>query len=281
MRSHLHTQSSISDLLSGTAALLFGSWQVVLISTLCFALCAAVLKTLPDRRMQQREDTLALSLNLRWDELRSRVEDDMQQLLVASPEEIVREMESLTLFPAVDASPHISLVYFLNIVPYILVMVAIVLSMFFISTSYYFLFFSPVASTPLRALSRLPVFIARLLTLSLLVMASSLVWVPFIGVGLAAYMLPRLSLSPAYLATGNKHSLSALKESWILTRGRWLRMIVRLIVLILVGLVFLWMCSIPVSIAALFLPRLAALLWLAVLALLSAYIAAGMTVLAR
>ncbi|MEQ1848999.1 MAG: hypothetical protein ABL890_00195 [Candidatus Peribacteraceae bacterium] len=281
MRSSTHSSPSLSDLFSQIGALLLRSWSAVLLSALCFALFSAVLSTVPDRWMQAREDKLAASMNLRWDELRARVEADMQELLAVPTEVIVKEMQSMSMFPAPDASSHISLVYFMNVGPYIFVGILIGLSILFLSVSYYFLLFASSTPSSLHALRRMPVFIVRFLTLTLMQMAASLIWVPFVGIGLAAYMLPRFAFAPARLAIGKVHSFTAMKESWMLTRGRWLRILVRLILLCLVGFMLLWLCSIPVSAAVLFQPKLGALLWMISLTLFTAYMAAGMTVLAR
>lgn len=272
---------SIPDFLRLTVRLCFSEWKVLLVSSFSFALIAGVAGTFPEQAMQQQEDELAQSMGISWEALRENVQKDLESLAIGPAESIIAEMEALPLWAPASASEHISLVYFLNVGPYVLMMTGILLLTLFLSSAYYFTFFGIPGTLPVQALLRLPVTAVSFLTLLVLVIIFSGLWIPFAGILIALYTLPRLARSPAIIVHDRVNAFTAVRRSFGGTRKQWAHMTVRLLALGLLAIPILWALSIPVSIAALFVPKLGSLLWATALALLTAYMAAGMTILAR
>lgn len=276
-----HSFLPLSYFFGAVWTFVFARFRTVLVACLVFSLLGGVLSTIPERGIDRREDQLSSALGITWQKLREDVQQDLQILSTLSTEELIVKMESLPLFADASASEHIGLVYAVNVIPYVLVIIGIFLLLALVAGTYFLLLFSAPNQTAYGAASRLPLAVIEMLVLWFWVSIRSLVWLPLVGPFVALYTLPRLSLSPALLLSEKRGALAAAKESWKRTKKQWIPAALRLFLLLLFCIPLLWILAVPVSVASLFSLKLASLLWMAVLIFLTAYLAAGLTVLTR
>jgi len=271
---------SVSILIRSTFSLLALQARPVVIGLVCFAVLGSVIFTIPERKIERIEDTLSTELGITWQKLRQNVEADYRTLSALTPEQLAYEIDHLQVGASAKDSKHISLIYTINIVPYLLLMVLIMSVLLSIVITYVLLLFTGPRSG-YEAAVLLPFAFGRMVLLSLWVSIRSLTWIPFFGLLLGLYTIPRLILSPVFLLRGNVSAFTATRESWAKTKGMWLPVLFRLLLLCLLCLVLLWLLTIPVGIAALFSLKLASLLWMMVLFFLASVFAAGVTVMTR
>jgi hypothetical protein len=254
--------------------------RAVLLASFCFALLAGIVATFAQTKLDTAEDELASALGIEWQELRSRVQGDLQTLSLLSTEELMMKVETTPAQADPKTAEHIGIVYVMRAGPALTLLFVGLLIVFYVGRTYFFLLFTA-ERTPYTAAGALPSAVFGMAALGLWVGVRSFAWLPMIGPFVALYMFPRLSLAAVYYARGGIGIFTAARQSWARTRGLWFPVTLRLALLLLICLLTWWILLTFVSIVALFSVKLAALLGLFCFFLLTAFFTAGLTVLAR
>lgn len=273
-----HAVPSSALFLRSTFALFLSHLKTVLIASAVFALLGGVFSTFVQAGLEQVEDAIAIDLGIDWQELRVRVQEDLRILSELEPDALIALVERASPSDP-SASEHIGIVYALRAGHILFLLLCGLLIVFFVARSFFFLLFTA-ERTGFDAAKRLPFIILGMAVLGLWIAIRSFTWIPVIGPVVGLYTLPRLSLASVYYARGGG-ILQSARHSWQGTRGLWLPVTLRLLLLLLVCLLSWWVLMTFISIAALFSLKLASLLGLFGFFLLTAFFVSGLTVLAR
>jgi hypothetical protein len=275
-----HSVSSSAVFLRQTLSIYFSSMRTVAVASLCFALLAAIVTTVAESRLDIAEDTMATELGIEWQELRTRVQSDLIVLSELTTEQLLREVEATPAGQSMTQAKHIGIVYAVRAGPALLLLLSGLLIIFFIGRTFFFLLFTA-ERTGYAAAGKLPLAVFGFAALGLWVTLRSLSWLPMVGPFVGAYTIPRLSLSSVYYARGGVGILQSASLSWARTKGLWLPVTLRLLLMFCLCLLAWWILLSFVGILALFSLKLASLLGLFGFFLLTAFFVAGLTVLAR
>lgn len=111
-------------------------------------------------------------------------------------------------------------------------------------------------------LLHMPFVIIPLIGLLFMIFIRSLIWVPVLGLPLALYFLPRLSLAPMILLSGEGGVFQSIALSMKRTRGLWLSILLRFLYGLLVFCVIGWFVMLVAGSVMLFSVKLGFICWL-------------------
>lgn len=251
----------------------------VLISILSFSMLCAVAVAFVERKIDAIEESLSKASGLTREELQVEINDQVIKLssmdpvvLLSSPEFSYQASE----IPETEKveKDQVGILYVSKAGVLILGLFAFNMIVAFVALIFFLLLFSTGSSTAYEAAAKLPGHLWSSFWLFFWMLFRSFLWIPFFGIPVAFYMLPRLSLAPVILLTRDIGVMGSTKESMRRTKGRWLQLLLTWVGVLLVALLLLWFFLVIVSILALFSAKVALFLWICTLIAIIAYIAA-------
>jgi hypothetical protein len=150
----------------------------------------------------------------------------------------------------------------------------------FIASLFYLILFVSGDAGASDALTALPLRVFPMIGVYLWMLIRSFLWIPIVGVPLSFYFAPRLSLAPVILASGEASVRRSVALSMKRTKGMWLQIVFRFLMVSFVAFVLGWLLLTAVGVMSLFSIKIAYILWLLLLQLLLAYFTASLVVLA-
>ncbi len=127
-------------------------------------------------------------------------------------------------------------------------------------------------------LLHMPFVIVPLLGLVFMIFIRSLIWVPVLGLPLALYFLPRLSIAPMILLSGEGGVFQSIALSMKRTRGLWFPILLRLLYGLLVFFVIGWFVMLIAGSVMLFSVKFGFICWLCGFVFMIAFAMAYLTV---
>lgn len=275
------SRSPLTASFIAAAGMLKARRLAVFIAIICFAMIMAVASATAERRTADVETQLAEVLSMSTSDLRTEVEQQIQALgnlpfaeFVATIENRYGDWTIGAEVPALDAE-NVGITYALRVTPMIMGVLVFHLFVLFVAVTFFLLLFTAGPENSYETLHRLPMAVFRMIGLSVWLLVRSWIWLPFIGPFVAAYRIPRLVLAPVILARGTTGVFQSLRESLRQTKGKWARMVVRMIAVAVAALAFLWPLIMMSAIAGLFSLKIGFFLWLASVILIVAIIVAA------
>ena len=281
---HASPRAPIADLFLGISSLLTRKRIPLAIATLSFAMLLAVGSAAVQFKVLHIENGIMSEFSLDRDELRTTVDTD----LMAISEMDVSEFMEMSGFrfgsEAVQEQPSgehkVGLTYLRRVSPYVFMQMLFNIVVMFCAGVFFLLLFSGGSQSAYETARRLPGYIFPMCGLVIWMLVRSLIWIPLVGPAIALYMLPRLSLAPVYLASGEAGVFESLHLSMRRTSGHWVSMFLRLVLIGIVAVLILWPMLVLVVGASLLSAKLGYILFLLAIIFILAFQCAGLTVLA-
>ncbi len=169
--------------------------------------------------------------------------------------------------------------FMLRVAPFIALQVLFNITVMFCAGVFFLLLFTRGSESAYQTAQRLPANILRMCGLMIWMLVRSLIWIPFIGPVLGIYMVPRLSLAPVFLASGEAGVFQSLHLSMRRTSGHWFTVFLRLVLILIVGCIILWPMLVLAVGVSLLSAKLGFMLLLLALMFMIAFLCASLTVL--
>lgn len=285
-RNALRSQTTIPQLFLGAADLVRVRWQPVTIGIVSFAMILAVGSAFAERRTSEIEEKLAVGLSMEVQDVRDHVELQVQELGMLPFPEFMKTMEERYGQSVIGSEvplltkENVGIAYVVRVSPIVVSVFLFMCIVMFGASVYFLLLFASRKENPFEILRRFPREIIRMIGLQCWMLVRSFVWIPFIGPFIAVYLLPRLSLAPTLLLSGEAGIFESLHRSMKRTSGKWATVFLRLLLIGVVAMLLLWPLIVIASAVSLFSLKIGFFLWLASLTALTAWVMACMTVLA-
>jgi hypothetical protein len=280
-------QVTFRQVMARTGALLAVRWQSVFVGVLSFALLAAALSAFVNSRIQRVEDRVASDLGMTWETLDDTVSFKLATLTQTGAMSVAMQMDKLGWNASVgailknvpDQGDAAMMAYLIGIGPWIFLCAGGIVLIGIVCTVFFLLLATSGMSSAYDVAQRLPWMVVRMFVLALWLSVRSFIWVPVVGPLIAIYVLPRLSLAPVLLASGECGIMECQRESFARSKGHWWS-----IAFILIGIGFLislmlWGSLVVTSVAVLFSMKLGLLLWYLALMYAAAVFATSLTML--
>lgn len=273
------TLSQFPHLLLGSLHLLTRQWKSVLIGAVSFAMMMAVVSAFVDRRIDTIEQELASVLQISPEELQVLAEKQLVALGAGDMGPVLLELQSFEQSGAPLDLEHAGMVYGLRAGPYILLFLLILQVALFIAGIFYLLLFSHPIESAFEVFQRLLRSLLPMIGLFFWMLVRSLIWIPFVGPVIALYLLPRLSLAPVVLASGEAGVFQSLHVSMKRTSHRWVSLFFLYLGFFFLLFLLAYFALVIAGIISLFSLKIGFFLWLVGLMLLVALGAAFLTML--
>ncbi len=255
--------------------LLRRQWVSLLVSALCFAMMGAVAAAFVERRISSVEERMAKEQSVTVDAFRNDMQNKIQSMtaemmnefVVSEPGDTVGESDTLHAYVRDVGFFVLGLFLFFGFIA-------------FIASLFYLILFVSGDAGASDALTALPLRVFPMIGVYLWMLIRSFLWIPIVGVPLSFYFAPRLSLAPVILASGEASVRRSVALSMKRTKGMWLQIVFRFLMVSFVAFVLGWLLLTAVGVMSLFSIKIAYILWLLLLQLLLAYFTASLVVLA-
>ncbi len=245
--------------------------QPVLVGALSFALLSAVTASTMQIAVQRIQSRIGAEADLSWEELQDAVDQKVNAFSEADAMTVVRNFGKRS-GPETLTSPDAAAMGFIaEVGPWLLGSFFIDSLILAIACLFFLLLATGGLQTGYESLQRLPGAIVPMLGLCFWFLFRSLVWLPFIGLFIAAYLGPRFILSPVILSSGEAGVFQSLHESMRRTSGRWLTIVLNLLALGALAIAVTWIGLVMIAVASLFSLKLALFAWLFLTMLLAAF----------
>ena len=136
------------------------------------------------------------------------------------------------------------------------------MAVLFSAATFFLLLFSRGSISPYDAARLLPVYTVRMLVLGLWMFVRSYIWIPFIGLPLSLYFMPRLALAPVIVASGEAGVFESCRLSMRSTSGHWMGMFLKFILVVIAAFLLWWPMLIASIGVSLFILKIGYLLFL-------------------
>ncbi len=255
--------ASIRHLILGCVELMRSRLVPVSIASAFFALLLAVGSTFADARIQSVQDDILLRAKISEDVFREKVTSwatetsDLDLIKFAS--DYHSRGLSLSTEPTLENAP---MLFILRTWPYVLGLLFFDLVILFIAATFFLTYFSDPLLSPSDAARKLPSSICRILGLALWMMIRSFSWIPIAGPIIGCYFFPRFVLAPSLVASGDSTIRESIHVSMARTSGKWLSIVGRLIVFVLLSFALLWFVMVIAGVLSIFVVKLGFLVWL-------------------
>lgn len=255
-----------------TAEVMAARSRPLLIAVLSFTLLSAVVAAFTDVRVQKVEDRLAADAGVSWVELTKVVNGRLANMTETGALRIAAgvRMQKLGQVPSInsgslamlDREEAMVIAYIAGIAPWSSLSFALIGAIFFVAGTFFLTLAVAGRQSAYEVSKRLPKSIFSMIGLCFWVLVRSFIWIPFIGLLIAVYMLPRLSLSPVLFIGGANGIMKSAGASMLRTRGKWFTVFVSFLGAAAVGILILWVGLSVVSVLAIFSSKAAWLLWM-------------------
>ncbi len=264
---------SLRQLVSGTFSLLAAKRCPLALSILSFALLSAVVGVAVQQRIHSIEDDISASAGLTWEQLHEHVDERLQIFTEADARQLIRQMfvRGALLNQEQNIPSRAAFDFMVRIGPWLLFSFALHTLILFVSYVFFVLLAVAGSESPYDTVRRLPLMVLKMAGLWMWSMVRSLLWIPFLGPLIAIYMIPRVALGPAILAGGRIGIVHSVRESMRRTRGRWVSIVLSLVVSCLLCISFLWFSMVIVALLALFSTKVSFFVWLLLMFFLAAF----------
>lgn len=258
--------------------------SVIAVAIVSFSMAIAVGSTAMQLRVRVIEQELMTTFSLTDDAFTKALEAQLAEIAEMDFPEFIRitgfsVRDGRTTQPP-DEKYRVAVAYLMRTTPLVLARMLFGMLIMFIAVTYFLLLFTRGRESGFDAARRLPVFFVRMSGLAIWMLVRSFLWIPFVGPFIAIYMLPRLSLAPVYLASGEARIRESVRLSMKRSAGLWLPLFVRLLFISVSSLLMLWLLLFIIVGVALFSMKIGYILLLLVLFGVIAYQCAALTVLA-
>lgn len=287
-------------LILGAFGLLRQKLIPVMLGVLCFTMLFAVGSAYLDRSVDQVLLTLADQTGLTADEVQASIETELETIMESGSAQgdsgavlgssdrlnalLLRasaEQEELSAGMQVTVNRDSVLSSYLACIGAtafgVFVFYAVIL---FFSMLFFSLLFVLGRSSASSVVIRLPLMIVPAFGVLFLLFLRSFIWVPFLGLPLAIYFLPRLSLAPVILLSGEAGVFGSVALSLKRTKGLWFPLFLRFLGGFLLLLSIGWFVILIAGSVMLFSAKIGFLLWLCGLVFMIAVAMAFLTVVA-
>lgn len=251
----------------------------VLVGALSFALLAAVTAATVQVAVQRIQSRIGAESGLSWQELQDAVDQRLSAFSEADGMTVVKNFGKQS-DPETLTSPDAAAMGFIaEMGPWLLASFFIDSVILALACLFFLLLATGGLQTGYESLQRLPGAMLPMLGLFFWFLFRSLIWLPFIGLFIAAYLAPRFILSPVILSSGEAGVFQSLQESMRRTSGRWLTIVLNLLALAVLAIAVLWIGLIMIAVVSLFSLKLALFAWLFLTMLVAAFVMFFLTML--
>lgn len=281
---HASPRAPITDLFLGVSSLVTRRKIPLAIATLSFSMLLAVGSAAVQFKVLHIENGIMSEFSLDRDELRTTVDADLIAISEMDVSEFVETSGFRIGSDAVQQPPSgehaVGLTYLRRVSSFVFMQLLFNIIVMFCAAVFFLLLFSGGSQSAYETARRLPMYIFPMCGLVIWMLVRSLIWIPLVGPAIALYMLPRLSLAPVFLASGEAGVFQSLHLSMRRTSGHWISMFLRLALIGIVAVLILWPMLIFVVGASLLSVKLGYILFLLAIIFIVAFQCAGLTVLA-
>lgn len=274
-----------SGMIVGSVELIRRKAFAVSVAVVSFALLAAVSSEFLRGKIDVIQTTLATHFNLSQDEFDKLVQSEMDRLGTLSFNQFMAEIESRGGSPTITSGSTVTrdqlgITYVARVGPYVGLMILIDMIVAFIAFVFFLILFSRGSVSAYEAAALLPKQVILQVALVLWIFIRSLFWIPLLGPVIAIYFMPKMSLAPVILASGEAGVLQSITMSLQRTSHQWFTVFLRNIGLFIVLILMLWPCLVLVALVGLFSFKLSFILWLCLLMAEVVFFCAAQTMLA-
>lgn len=263
----------------GATQLLRQKWMPVLVAAITFSMIAAVGLAFVERKIDMIETKLSAASKMTRDDLEAEI--DAQVLKLGSMDaSVLLSSQDFRLSAAqrVDAKTvdksQVGVIYVASAGPMILALFFADLLIAFIAAIFFLRLFSSGSSSAYETMMRLPFLLLPFVGLVFWMLLRSFLWIPLLGIPIALYVLPRLSLAPVFVAAGSYGPLVAVRESMKRTKRRWAQLFLAWLGVTLTGLLSLWVLLVLTSVIVLFSAKIGLFVWMCSLLIVLAFFCA-------
>ncbi len=276
------TGTSFSQVVLRTWSLITIKWQGVLVGAIFFSMLSAMVAATVDLKIQAVEDRISSAAGMTWEQLHDAVDVRLSTLDQTGMKVIVERMRNGKTVPSSgekSVTDTASNSFIIGVGPWILLSFAVNAFIAFLAFTFFLTLATGGMETPFDSARRLPRMVLPMVGIVLLFFFRSLLWIPFFGLFIALYLVPRFILAPVMYAAGETTLCRSFHESFRRTSGRWLFMTFTLVGLCLMTFLFMWFGLMFVAAITLFSLKLGLILWLFLLTLSLAFQAFFLTTL--
>lgn len=272
----------VSELFLGVWSLMVRKRVPLLVAAISFTMLLAVGSAAVQFRVLHIEDGIMSEFSLGRDELRTTIDEDFVAIGAMDVTEFMRvtNFGKDEFLQPQDGERKVGMTYLRRVSPIVFLQLGFNVLVMFAAAVFFLLLFTRGAQSPYDAAKRLPLFFVRMCGLLIWMLVRSFLWIPLLGPVIALYMLPRLSLAPVILASGEAGVFESLNLSMRRTSGHWISLFLRLVLIGIIALLLLWPMTVLVVGATLLSIKLGFFLLLLSLILTIAFQCAALTVLA-
>lgn len=277
-------RTSVAELFLGISSLLLSKKIPVAVATLSFAMLLAVGAAAVQFRTQHIEDQLMAEFSMTEEVFMTTLETQIRGLSEMEFPQFVQATGYHFGPNAVHDPPaeeyKLGFRYLKRSMPFVLGRIAFDIVVMFIASIFFLLLFTSGGQSAYESARKLPGAILPMISVIFWILLRSLIWIPIVGPAIALYMLPRLSLAPVFLASGEAGIRESVHLSMKRTSGHWVSMLLKLFLIGLTSFLILWPLLVLVVATALFSVKIGYILLLLSAIFIIAYQCAAWTVLA-
>lgn len=276
---------SLSGIVVGAVRLMQHNAKAIGISVACFTMLSGAASAYTSRGIDAVEQTLAVHFGMTRDDFETTMQQEINRMNALDLQAFVREIRNRAGEPTIASGvtipgDQLGMVYIARVGPKLLMLVAIDCLAFFVAYVFFLIVFTRGNISPYEAAAQLPMQVLSQILLACYALIRSLIWIPAIGFLIAMYYVPRLSLAPVVMASGESGATESLRMSLARTKGAWFTVATSLMGILLIIALMLWPALVVVASVSLFSFKLSFIVWLASLYALLAFFAAAQTMLA-
>ena len=234
----------------------------VLVGALSFALLAAVVAATMQTLVQVTETRIGSANGMSWEELQDAVDSKLKTLTEADALRVAARFRDMPETGEIVKPDDAAIAFIAAIGPWLLLSFFVDLLIFWLACVYFLLTATGGLQTGYESLQRLPGMFFPMIGLTIWFSVRTLIWLPFIGLLIAAYLGPRFILSPVILASGEAGVFHSLHESLRRTSGRWAVIALNLLALVALCIAIWWIGLILIAVLSLFSLKLGLFVWL-------------------